>query len=232
MTDPTILTMIQMFQAHPSVTQRTAWIAPKSTRPRALFPGHRARTMTRQIRSCTRMDGGVWDQLQTAVYTVSNVPELAAVVGIATDGTALWLDDQMQDEDFSTFVRTEHLAAWIPERVEDLITLLIATKCAYLMLPRLVMSSEDIPYGTPHRQAMLSSEERAEDAARRRAVAPLVHPPRWMHHYDGAFQIDACVWTPIVGRLFAISWVLNATGLISYTGVQLSQQVGAWRIFR
>jgi hypothetical protein len=188
--------------------------------------------MTRHIRNCTRMDGGIWDRLQTAVYTVSTDSPLEAVVGIAPDGTVLWLDDEMQDDDFSTFVRDERLAGWMPERVEDLITLLIATKCAYLMLPRLVMSSEDIPYGTPHFQAMLSPEERAEDAARRRAVAPLVHPPRWMHRDDGAFQLDACVWTPIVGRLFAISWGLNATGLISYTGVQLAQQVGAWRIFR
>ena len=231
--DPSFMSaLLHRFQAHPMADHPTPSVLVNPARPRGFISSFRASSMTREILNCSRMDGGVWDQLQTAVYRVSTTPYLEAVVGRAPDGTVLWLDDDLQDDDFSTFVRDEQLAAWIPERGEDLVTLLIATKCAYLMQPRLVMSSEDIPSGTPHRQAMLSPEERTEDAARRRAVAPLVHPPRWMHHHDGAVQLDACVWTPIVGRLFAISWVLNATGLISYTGVHLAQEVGAWTIFR
>jgi hypothetical protein len=224
--------LLHRFQTHPMAGHPTPWVLVAATRPRGFFSSFRASSMTRTILNCTRMDGGVWDRLQTAVYTVSTTPHMEAVIGITPDGTVLWLDDDLQDEDFSTFVRDEQLGAWIPERIEGLITLLIATKCAYLIEPRLVVSSEDIPYGTPHFQAMLSPEERAEDIVRRTAVAPMVHPPRLTRQRDDALHIEACVWTPIVGRLFAITWILNATGLVSYTGVELAQEIGAWTIMR
>lgn len=230
--DPSIIpALLHRFQTHPMADHATPWVLVDATRPRGMFSSFRASSMTREILNCTRMDGGVWDRLQTVVYTVSTTPYLDAVVGIARDGTVRWLDDDLQDDDFSTFVQHEQLAAWIPDAFEDLVTLLIATKCAYLMLPRLVGTTDDIPPWSRTAQQQ-SPADYAAEVALRAALAPAITPPRWTQHQDGTLQIDACVWTPILGRLFAITWVLARNGLVRYTGTRLADGVGACTILR
>lgn len=229
MTDVLIPMLMRMFRDYPRPGQQTAG---DGSRPRALFPGLRGGAMTNQSLYCRRMEGGIWDRLQTAIYTVSLSLSLNAVVGIRPDGTPLWLDDDMQDDDFAMFARAEQLAAWIPDQFEALVSVLIETKCAYLCQPRLVISSDDIPAGSAQRQAMLSPEERTEDATRRAMMAPLVHPPRWIRPHHDAFQVDAWVWTPFLGRLFAMTWILDSTGLSRFSGVEHINQIGAWTIMR
>lgn len=232
MTDPLIPTLIALFQSHSRPGQQTAGAPPPAPRPRSLFPGLRGGTLTNQNLYYRRMQGGIWDDLQTAIYTVSLSMPLQAVVGIQPDGTPLWLDDDTRDDDFSRFVRDEELATWVPDQFDALVSLLIETKCAYLFDPRLVVSSDDIPSRPARVQAMLTPEERAEETARRAAIAPLVHPPRWISRRDGDLQVEAWVWTPFLGRLFAMTWVLAPTGLVSFGGVEHSNQIGAWTVPR
>jgi hypothetical protein len=170
-------------------------------------------------------------RLSSKIYVIMT-SHLSVKLALYWNGTILWLDDHSSDSDFIEFVRREDLISWLPERVHELLELLIETKFSFMGWPQLITSVSDIngmpdqvrgamsELGEEWLQSLSDADERLSD------VADLIHPPTWIQEESGEFILRFCVWTKINGNVVEINCFLGGNSLFRYESAQLTHSVG------
>lgn len=128
----------------------------------------------------------------------------------------LWLDNHGDNSDYNTFISREALHSFYPNNATALANLLLDTKFAYLMKPRLISHVLDIPSLSSQKrmlikEAMQESEIvefdlfSQEQLARIQAVEKFVKPPAFQIVSTTSINLNFTVWTRLNGFLLNIS---------------------------
>ena len=157
-----------------------------------------------------------WDLLTGKVYEVFQM-YVTAILALYSDETILWLDDHSSNSDYEIFMRRENLLSWYPDRKDQLIQLLVETKFNFLGRPRIISSAVDIP----HQENEI--EESHEQLMR---VTKQIFPPTYVQNLDGSLRVHFCIWTLILGKIFAVDCMLGPGSAFSYHGELLTRDVG------
>ena len=152
------------------------------------------------------------------------------------DNNVLWLDNHNNNTDFSIFSRRESLYSWLPEHLDDFVSLLIKTKLNFLGEPRLVGDVSDVPrIAEDYRNYLLTSQEGITELTRRETlineVAGKVHTPI-SSNKNGSFFIEFFVWTRILGNLIRISCFIKSDGIFDYNGNVIAESIGNFYVPR
>ncbi len=162
--------------------------------------------------------GSPWDLLTGKVYEVFNF-YLTVKLVIYSDETILWLDHHTSNSDYEVFMQRENLLSWYPDRKDQLIQLLVETKFNFLGRPRLISSAVDIPQ-------QKNENEIEESRKRLTRVTKQIFPPTYVQNLDGSVRLQFCIWTLILGKIFAVDCTLGPGSVFSYHGELLTRDVG------
>jgi hypothetical protein len=170
------------------------------------------------------------------------------VVAHYDDGTILWLDDHLDDADFSGFVQRERLAEWLPDHLNEILELLLETKFYFLGWPQLIHSVSDIPLiperytshlTDPKDDYLLSSLDQQKaleslrEADRRLAsVADQIRAPESIRLEDGSTRLIFYIWTKILGKVVRLDTYFGVDNSFKYEAAQLTEQVGYFTVPR
>jgi len=182
-------------------------------------------------------EGGLWSRLSAKIYIIESIGFLSVVLAYYDDDTILWLDDHSSNSDFGVFVKNERLWTLLPERREDLIALLIATKLNYFGLPQLISAASDIPSLSEEGLEIWSrnpqaQNQLAEAQQRLEQVSEKIAPPNMLAGQNQAFELDFFIWTKIIGRVIRARFVFGQDGYFLYEDNELAQFVGRYLVPR
>jgi hypothetical protein len=196
-------------------------------RPHGWFEEFRAETF-QTPHNPTLKTGTLWSKLSGIVYKIES-SQLSVVLALYAD-TILWLDDHSNDTDFNAFVRREQVSKWLPQNIEALLDLLIATKFNFLGRPQLVRSALEIPTFSERQKALMAKSKEAltklsiqeKDLAK---IAEQIHPPKFISRDEGTFQLNFCLWTKILGKVIKIHCYFEQDKF-RYEAILLAEQIG------
>jgi hypothetical protein len=196
-------------------------LSPAPPRPRGWMEEYRAGAF-QTIHNFALKTDIPWTQLSGRVYELSR-SQLSVVLAVYSDDTILWLDDHSGDSDFEGFARRERLATWLPQQMNELLTLLIETKFNYLGQPQLVQSASEIPgfkVGPGKAPATLLEEKKHFDS-----VAKQIQPPECVSEQQGV-RLSFCLWSRILGRVLAVDCLFGSDGSFTFEAAQLAEHIG------
>lgn len=178
----------------------------------------------------------IWSGVSCKVYEINDSYfYLGLIIALYDEGIVLWLDDEADDRDFAMFTQREKLWSWLDTSANNFIELLLQSKLAYLGQPQLIHSIVDIPpfpedlWSPPHAsntQKEIGKREHAAYEERLRHVTPLIQPPAIIQNSDGAFDLQFCIWTKVLGGVYDIHCSLGPSKPFTYKGFLLADSVG------
>jgi hypothetical protein len=174
-------------------------------------------------------------QFVGSIYTIK-AQHYSVILALYEEGVLLWLDDHSSDTDFAEFLRRENLFAWLPDRIDELVEVLVETKFSFLGWPRRINHPSDIKkasdyirknlalFGHDWVESILHAEKRIADIASR------IHPLTYIKNENGEFQLRFYVWTQIFGQVIELNCFLGGNDLFRYEGTQLTEGVGLYTV--
>jgi hypothetical protein len=200
-------------------------------RPYGWFEQIRVDTFEHNDPAVSLKTGPPWEMLSAEILECW-LRNLIVVLAQYADGTLLWLDDHSSDVDFNTFMRREHLLEWLPDRLDDLLELLIQTKFSFLGYPRQINEIGDVPPASDLLGRQPIVDERYLKALREQqrklaSVASRIGPPRLAARRHGGYELTFCVWTRIHGRVIRLRCILHPRTGFAFKGEELASWVGA-----
>jgi hypothetical protein len=195
----------------------------------------------------TQLSGTLWIGLSGKVYRLTQ-DWMYVVLARYDDGTILWLDDHLDDHDFDSFARREYLADWLPDRLNDMLELLLETKFYFLGWPQLIRAVSEIPVipekyigwlkgpkddrwsSILDQQKGLESLRQAND--RLASVADQIRIPECVRLENGNIRLSFYVWTKILGNVVRIDSFFGTDSSFGYEFALLTKQVGFFTVPR
>jgi len=176
--------------------------------------------------------GELWSGLSGKAYKLS-YGELSVVVARYDSGSILWLDDHSTDSDYQEFVRREHLLEWLPQQMDKLIHLLIATKLNFLGEPQLVDNTMEVPVLPESQKALWAGDEEVQQSwlEQEKCLADIsdqIQSPVLITDQNRGFWLNFHIWTRILGKIIGVSAFFGVDNTFHYKGVQLTQFVGRY----
>lgn len=128
----------------------------------------------------------------------------------------LWLDNHWDNSDYNTFIRREALHSFYSNNARALANLLLDTKFAYLMKPRVINHVLDIPSLSSQKRILIKDAMQEneitefdlffqEQSARIQAVGQFVKPPVFQIVSATSVILNFSAWTRLNGFLLNIS---------------------------
>lgn len=134
-------------------------------------------------------------------------PDTLMAVAVYGEDQIWWLDDSRYDDDFVAFARREHLAEWLPTQPEELAAVMLATKFASTLKPRVITSADDIGAN----------------------VDLDISPPQADHSADAKI-LRFWIWTESQGFVFAVRCYFRFDGTFYYELLEKASSVGKFTL--
>ncbi len=230
-TDRLILDYLNnILPVHPKVEFNT-----QGERPKGLFAEFRLegfKNATKIVNIHPKI-GTVWSEVSCKAYEINDGRHyLDLIIALYDESIVLWLDDETDDRDFTSFVRREKLWSWLGTSVNNLIELLLESKLSYLGQPQLIHNIADIPQ-VPEDDwtwvlANMKGAQKEFDAYKERQerVTPLIRPPEIIRDSNEVSDLRFCIWTKVLGRVYDIHCSFGPSNPFVYKGILLAEWVG------
>lgn len=142
------------------------------------------------------------------------------------DDTVLWLDNHVNNDDYSKYMVTERLFERLPQNASSYAQCIIESKLTYLGEPRIIGNIDELPAT----ESLKSKRTKSDTIQKLESIAKYITPPVMIAD-STTLLLVFCIWTRIRGNVFKVKCTWDGTKF-NYSGQNLMKEIGDYVMLR